>query len=136
MVAGFAERTPALEVDPAWNAALALARMGDPESQKLIRERVLREDDIVLRATQLFPDLGFTKSSSCFDLLRHYLDSWQRLPTEKPTQSQGEREAAHAAKVILAHVIGAPKVEGLDDDALVRTVKDWADRQSNWPIWR
>jgi hypothetical protein len=136
MAAGFAERTPALKVDPAWGAALALARMGDAESQKQIAARVQKESDVILRDTQLFPDLGYTKAPASFDLLRHYLDSDQRLPTLKPTQAQGEREAAHAAKVILAHVEGAPKVEGLDDDSLVRTVKTWVGQLSSWPIWR
>lgn len=132
----FAGSTAALKADPAWAAALALARLGDRPSLERIRDRVFAEDDIVLRATQLLPDLAYTKVPAAFDLLRHYLDSFARLPTLKPTQSKGEREAAHAAKVILANTSGGPDVQGLDDDALVRAVKAWVDQLAAWPIVR
>lgn len=134
--AAFPSNTAALKADPAWAAALALARLGDRESLQRIRDRTLAEDDVVLRATQLFPDLAFTRQPGAFDLLRRYLDSFERLPTLKPTQKKGEREAAHAAKVILANTEGGPSVEGLDDDAVVAAVKAWADKLGSWPIAR
>lgn len=84
----------------------------------------------------LFRDLGYTKTQASLDLLATYLDSEARLPTLKPTQAQGEAEAAHAAKVILAHVDGGPDPMGMNDDALVHATKAWAASLERWPVRR
>lgn len=134
--AGYASNTAALSVDPGWNAALALVRMGEAKWQRGIEGRVRMENDIVLRATRLFRDLGYTKTQASFDCLARYLDSEERLPTVKPTQSQGEREAAHAARIILEHVEEGPVITGLSDDEIVSAVRIWAESLEHWPIWR
>jgi len=133
---GFAERTVALKTDVPWNAALAATRIGAQRWQANLEDRLAAEPDVVQRATLLFRDLGYTKSQASFDRLAQYLESDVRLPTLKPTQAQGEREAAHAARVIVAHVTGGPNPEGLTDDELVAATKQWAANLERWPIWR
>lgn len=132
----FAAATPALKVDPAWNAALALARMGDTHSLNRVIERVEREEDVVLRSAVLFQDLGYTKSPRAFSFLRSVLGSSKRLPNPKNEAIPGEMEAGMAAKVLLAHARGAPDIKDNEEKVFIATVKAWADSQTNWPVWR
>jgi hypothetical protein len=82
----------------AWAALLALARLGDSSSLERIIRQVQNESDIVIRATILFGDLGYTRRSAAFTVLKTYMNSDQRLPAVKETVP-GRIEACYAAAV-------------------------------------
>lgn len=125
----FVNQSAALKVDPAWNATLALARMGDDASATRLVERVKSELDIVIRATLLFRDLGYTLHPISYQALASSLDSVERLPTLKASQQQGSREAAAAADEIAAHLDGAPDILMLGEDEKVLKIKQWLAAQ-------
>jgi hypothetical protein len=125
----FASQSAGLKVDTAWNAALALARMGDSESARRLIERVTSEPDIVIRSTLLFRDLGYTRHPDAFRALAGYLDSTERLPTLKRSQQQGSKEASAAADEIAAHLEGSPDISMLGEDEKVLTIKNWLAQQ-------
>jgi len=129
----FAKRGSALKVDMPWAANLALARMGDEQALSRVMIRVDSEPDAVVRATQLFADLGYTKAPEAFAMLRLTLDSTERLPPLKAT-SVGDPVALSAAKVIAAHTEGSP-VPGSGDRYLAEML-EWVAGLGEWPIIR
>jgi hypothetical protein len=114
-----------------WAALLALARMGDPASLALVIEQVRRTQDIVLRASVLLLDLGYTRRPEAFNLLRVYLNSNERLPAVKAT-APGRLEAAYAAAVFSKYVLGFPIDETDFNDQQVSQARAWANAQTSW----
>lgn len=89
------------------------------------------EEEIVIRTTVLFRDLGYTRHPLALDALIRYLDSEAKLPTLKATQTQGSSEAEAAAGEIAAILVGAPDLSDLSGAAKVATLKAWLENQDH-----
>jgi hypothetical protein len=116
-----------------WAALLALARMGDAASLARVIQQVRSEPDIILRASVLFMDLGYTRQSAAFDALRIYLNSNERLPQLKPT-APGRLEAAYAAAAFSKHLRNFPIQETDFNEQQVTQARAWANAQSRWSV--
>jgi len=130
----FAERSTALKADLPWVASLALARMGDTERLDAILERIQAEEDVVVRSSILFADLGYTKTPRAFGVLRRFLSSASHLPALKSSQDKGDPEALYAARVIAKHTSGGPDPEVIHGTQLISAMKEWSSGLEVWPI--
>jgi hypothetical protein len=113
-----------------WAALLALARQGDEQSLALVIRRVHEERDIVVRATTLLYDLGYTMRPAAFDSLKDYLNSDERLPTIKDNVP-GRLEASHAAAVFSKYVRNFPIQETDFSEAQTRQARAWVNSQGS-----
>jgi len=130
---GFQTSGSALYAGVPWAACLALARMGDASCLQRIVEKTAQERDLIVRTTQLFADLAYTRQPAAFDALRGYLRSDARLPQLKDTVP-GASEALYAAAAIAGHVEGSPVAEKDLREEDVTTVRRWAESQRGWRI--
>lgn len=116
-----------------WAASLALSRFGEHKAINHVIENVKNETDIVLRATLLFKDLGYTKQQLCYDALRSFLHSKERLPELKETLP-GQLEALYAAKVIAGNVRDCPfSIDEINENN-IDAFAIWADTLKGWNI--
>ena len=122
---------PGYQNSNTWAALLALARQGDDQALTAVIQRVREEQDIIVRATVLFYDLGYTRRSAAFDALRVYLNSDKRLPAVKDTVP-GRLEACHAAAVFSKHIKGFPIQETDFTEQQVIQVRPWVNAQTEW----
>lgn len=132
------EQTPrggahALYASSAWAASLALVRMGDEERMKSVITQVNAERDLVLRPTQLFDDLAYTRRQEAFDTLRGYLRSTERLPRVKD-RVPGTREAVRAATQFALYAEGCPVAGDNVEEADLHRISVWADAQTRWVL--
>lgn len=130
------ERSEALSVSLAWQASLALARMGDDAGARRAVVRVLAESDTVVRSTVMFADLAFTRHPIAYEALIGFLDSTERRPTLKESQTEGQSEASAAAALLAEHLVGAPEVDDLPDEERVAELKAWLAKHSHPSIAR
>jgi hypothetical protein len=114
-----------------WAALLALARLGDEQALAEVIRRVLEEQDIVVRATILFSDLGYTMRPAAFDTLKVYLNSDKRLPAVKNTVP-GRMEAARAAAVFSRYIRNFPIQETDFTEPQTLQARAWANSQTSW----
>jgi len=128
-----AGKAHALYASSAWAASLALARMGDEERMKFVIAQVKAERDPVLRPTQLFDDLAYTRRQEAFDALRGYLRSAERLPRVKD-HVPGTREAVRAATQFALYAEGCPVAGDNVEEADLHRISVWADAQTRWVL--
>lgn len=114
-----------------WAALLALSRMGDEQALAEVIKRVREEQDIVVRATILFSDLGYTKRPAAFDVLKIYINSPQRLPAIKDTVP-GILEASRAAAVFSKYISGFPIQETDFNERQTLEARAWVNAQTHW----
>ena len=122
---------PGYEKSNTWAAMLALARMGENTSLSNVLKYVQREKNIVIRATVLFDDLGYTHRSAAFDLLKKYVNSGERLPQIKDNVP-GTLEASRAAAVFAKHVVGFPIQETDLNERETMQARSWINAQTSW----
>lgn len=116
-----------------WAALLVLARFGETDSINQVVERVKTEEDIVIRSTRLFADLGFTRHYLALDCLREFLRSPERLPQVKETVL-GRPEALYAAEVLCKHAENFPLPSCDIQESNLPVIVEWADMQKSWII--
>jgi hypothetical protein len=114
-----------------WAAWLALARLGDDAALAYVIRRVRAEEDIIVRATILFDDLGYTRRPAAFDALKSYLNSDKRLPAVKDTVP-GRLEASYAAAVFSKHIKGFPIEETDFSERQTSEARLWVNAQTGW----
>jgi len=116
-----------------WAAALVLARFGDRASTERLIAKVRAEPNLITRASQLFPELAYTRQQLAFDALRSYLPSMERTERIKDNVP-GTPEGLYAARQFALHVEGCP-VEGTHvDEEDLPAIREWADKQTTWTI--
>jgi hypothetical protein len=115
-----------------WAALLALARMGDEEALAEVLRRTRQEPDIIVRATILFRDLGYTRQPQAFDVLEVYLNSDERLPSVRRDTDPGRLEAALAAAVFSKYIQDFPIAETDFNEQQVQQARAWVNAQDNW----
>lgn len=124
---------PGYERQNTWAAWLALARLGDEPSLAAVISRMQQEQDIIIRATVLFYDLGYTRQPVAFDLLKRYLNSDKRLPQVKDTVP-GRLEASYAAAVFSRYILGFP-IQELDfNERQTLQARAWVNTKSSWQL--
>jgi hypothetical protein len=122
---------PGFHEEQTWAAMLALSRLGDDQSLNAVIRRVRQERDIIVRATILFADLGYTRQPAAFDVLKEYLNSDARMPRIKDNVP-GELEAARAAAEFARHIRGFPIQETDFSEAEVMEARAWVNSQTAW----
>jgi hypothetical protein len=124
---------PGYYVGNTWTALLALSRMGDERALARVIQQVRNERDIIVRASILFKDLGYTRQPGAFEALRGYLNSESRLPQIK-SNVPGRLEAAYAATEFVRHVQGFPIQEPDPSEEQVLQARTWANAQKTFHI--
>lgn len=115
----------------AWASLLALARLGDRKALNQVIEHVRNEPDIVVRATILFADLGYTMQPAAFDVLRDYVNSDRRLPAVKTTVP-GRLEASRAAEVFSKYIADFPIKDTDFTELQTLQAREWVNGQTTW----
>lgn len=124
---------PAYQTSRTWASLLALARLGDQESLTRVIRRVEGEEDIIVRATILFDDLGYTRQPRAFDALKVYINSDKRLPAIKDGVP-GRLEAARAAAVFSKFIENFPIQETDFTEPETYEARVWVNKQTSWKI--
>jgi hypothetical protein len=125
------EKTPGYEKSATWAALLALARLGDRNALAQVIDRVNQEKNIVVRASILLYDLGFTRRPAAFDTLKKYINSEERLPRIKDNVP-GRQEASHAAAVFSKYIKDFPIIETDFNEQQTRQAREWVNSRTAW----
>ncbi|OFZ45397.1 MAG: hypothetical protein A2504_09885 [Bdellovibrionales bacterium RIFOXYD12_FULL_39_22] len=114
-----------------WAALMALARMGDDISLTEMLHKIQQEQDIIVKVTFLLMDLAYTRRPEAYNVLRQYLNSYQRLPQVKETVP-GRLAAAYVAAAFSKYLTGFPIIETDFSELQVAQARDWANAQTQW----
>jgi hypothetical protein len=127
-----AKRRPFYAASDEWASLLALSRMGDEAATARVIEQVEREKDIIVRATLLYKDVGYTRQRA-FDFLRSRLATDERLPRIEES-IPGIPEALYVIQVFAERLANFPmnKMDFVDAD--IEPVRKWAANQMSWDI--
>jgi hypothetical protein len=128
-----AKRRPFYAASDEWASLLALSRMGDEAATARVIEQVEREKDIIVRATLLYKDVGYTRQQRAFDFLRSRLATDERLPRIDES-IPGTPEALYVIQVFAERLANFPmnKMDFVDAD--IEPVRKWAANQMSWDI--
>lgn len=107
LAAGFNRKKAGWPSTPAWYACLALARMGEPEKIDTIITAVELELDASYRVGILLRYIAYTRHPDCVTLLRKYLQSTERFPSERDNNS-GYPYSRHALNYMARYLNGFP----------------------------
>lgn len=114
-----------------WAALLALARQGYEPALTEVLKRAHKEQDIIVRTTILFRDLGYTERPAAFDALKGYLNSEERLPAVKDTVP-GRLVGSYAAAVFSRYIKNFPIQETDFTETQTRQARAWVNSQTSW----
>jgi len=112
-----------------WAALLVLARLKEKNTIFRVIEKVENEPDKITRVTVLLKDLGYTKHSEAFDVLRKYLNSNERLPAVD-SNVLGPLPVFYVIPLFAEYLENFPFKEKIE----LRQAREWANSQKEWKI--